>query len=70
MPPLSALDSEREIGLGQQTAQFRDDGLVALAELRNHHVELVDAGGDRAGESDGGVEAADAYAEILGTGEG
>ena len=55
-----ALDGEQEIGLGEQAAQFRDHRLIALADLRDHHVELVDAGGDQAGESDGGVEPADA----------
>src|ERR1035441_4021958 len=63
-------DGEQEIRLGEQAAQFGDDGLIARGELRNHHVELVDAGRDQAGESDDGVEAADAYAEFFGTGEG
>ena len=70
MQPRSALDGEQEIGLGQQPAQFRDDGFVTLADLRNHHVELVDAGGDQAGENDVGIDAADAYAEVLKMGEG
>src|ERR1035437_2055134 len=63
-------DGEQEIRLGEQAAQFGDDGLIPRGEWRNHHVELVDAGRDQAGESDDGVEPADAYAEFLGTGEG
>src|ERR1017187_4847319 len=63
-------DGEQEIRLGEQAAQFGDDGLIARGEWRNHHVELVDAGRDQAGERDDGVEPADAYAEFLGTGEG
>src|ERR1017187_4786553 len=63
-------DGEQEIRLGEQAAQFGDHGLIARGEWRNHHVELVDAGRDQAGECDDGVEPADAYAAFLGTGEG
>src|ERR1017187_7481261 len=43
-------DGEQEIRLGEQAAQFGDDGLIARGEWRNHHVELVDAGRDRSEE--------------------
>jgi len=55
--------------LRQQAAQFRDYGLIAFADLRDHHVELVDARRDQACVGDHGVDSADAYAQILGTGE-
>src|SRR5215475_8636892 len=65
----SALHGDQQIGLSQQTAQFRDYGLVAFADLRDHHIELVHARGDQACVGDGGVDSADAYAKILRTSE-
>src|ERR1035438_8663770 len=66
----SRLNGNQQTGLAQQAAQFRYHRLVAHGDLRNHHVELVEAWGDQTGVSDGGVESADAYAEFLRMGKG